>query len=133
MTRTCIDTNIYVAFKQNNREVVGLLQTYDFIGIDVTVIAELYAGFRMGARESVNRKDFALFLESPRVQFLPHEELTAEYYALIVKQLRDKGRPIPTNDIWIAANAMHHGIPLLTLDEHFREIDGLLLIDINRQ
>ncbi len=130
MNGACLDTNIYAAFKQGNRDIAALLRTFDVIGVDVTVIAELYTGFRLGERESVNRRELALFLESPRVRLLSHEELTAEYYALVVKQLRDKGRPIPTNDIWIAANAMHHGLPLLTLDGHFSEIEGLLLVDL---
>jgi tRNA(fMet)-specific endonuclease VapC len=132
VNRACLDTNIYVAFKQNDREIVSLLRTFDFIGIDATVLAELYAGFRMGLKESANRKDLSLFLESPRVYILSHEEPTAEYYALVVKQLRDKGRPIPTNDVWIAANAIQRGLPLLTLDDHFKEIDGLLLVGIER-
>jgi predicted nucleic acid-binding protein len=47
---------------------------------------------------------------------------------LIVKRLKAKGRPIPTNDIWIAANAMKHGLALYSLDTHFEEIEGLLLL-----
>jgi len=41
--------------------------------------------------------------------------------------LRDKGRPIPSNDLWIAATSLRHGLALATLDTHFKEIDGLLL------
>ncbi|MHB0980923.1 MAG: PIN domain-containing protein [Thermoleophilia bacterium] len=42
-------------------------------------------------------------------------------------RLRRKGRPIPTNDLWIAAGAFEHGVPLLTRDDHFRHVDGLLV------
>ena len=68
------------------------------------------------------------FLNSPRVEMLLHDLETAEYYALIVKRLRAKGRPIPTNDIWIAANAMKHGLALYSFDNHFEEIEGLVLL-----
>lgn len=56
---------------------------------------------------------------------LQHSLETAEYYALIVKNLKIKGRPIPSNDIWIAANAMKHGMALYSFDRHFDQIDGL--------
>lgn len=48
-------------------------------------------------------------------------------YAEVDVLLRQKGRPIPRNDVWIAAIALEHGMHLLTLDEHFREIPLLLI------
>ena len=67
------------------------------------------------------------FLNSPRVEILLHDLETADFYALVVKTLKSKGRPIPTNDIWIAANAMRHGLALYSSDRHFEEVEGLLL------
>jgi tRNA(fMet)-specific endonuclease VapC len=125
--RVAIDTNIYAAFKSNDANVVKVFRNSDFIGVDMAVIAELYSGFSLGTREEDNRRDLEAFLDSPRVAILPHVIETAEYYALIVKKLKAKGRPIPTNDIWIAANAMKHGLALYSFDGHFEEIDGLLL------
>jgi len=128
MRRVAIDTNIYAAFKNNDENVVEVFRNCDLIGVDITVIAELFSGFFLGGREKKNRKEFEAFLNSPRVELLPHDLETAEYYALIVKKLRAKGRPIPTNDIWIAANAIKHGMALYSFDSHFEEIDGLLLL-----
>jgi predicted nucleic acid-binding protein len=68
------------------------------------------------------------FLENKRVSILYPAFETADFYAAIVKQLKLKGRPIPTNDILIAANAMRLGLSLYSFDAHFKEIDGLLLI-----
>ncbi len=51
---------------------------------------------------------------------------TAEWFAEIKQNLRTKGKPIPINDVWIAAHAMEHGAALLSYDSHFEEIDGLL-------
>lgn len=128
MRRLSIDTNIYVAFKNNVTDVVEVFGTCDVIGVDIAVIAELYAGFSLGAKEPKNRRELEAFLNAPRVEVLAHDLDTAEFYALIVKKLKAKGKPIPSNDIWIAANALKHGMALYSFDRHFEEIDGLLLL-----
>lgn len=50
---------------------------------------------------------------------------TSQQYGKIKNGLRVKGRPIPENDIWIAAICKQHGLTLISRDEHFKEIDGL--------
>jgi tRNA(fMet)-specific endonuclease VapC len=50
---------------------------------------------------------------------------TGKFYGMVRKQLKDKGRPIPENDIWIAAIALQHNLTLLTDDQHFHEVDRL--------
>jgi len=128
MRRIAIDTNIYTSFKCNDQRVVEAFRDCDLIGVDIAVIAELFSGFSLGAKEKKNRQELETFLNSPRVEVLLHDLETADYYALIVKRLKAKGRPIPTNDIWIAANTMKHGLALYSLDKHFEEIEGLLLL-----
>lgn len=127
MRRVLVDTNIYVAFKRGNNSVAKAFKNVDFIGIDITVLAELYAGFAGGNRNSRNREELESFLRSPRVIICNHDTSTAEFYANIIFSLRRKGRPIPTNDVWIAATAMKMGLALYTFDTHFAEIGGLLL------
>lgn len=51
---------------------------------------------------------------------------TAERFALIQRILQDSGRPIPTNDMWIAASAMEHGLRLVTADVHYKAIPMIL-------
>ena len=128
MRRLSIDTNVYVAFKNNEADTIEVFRACDSIGVDIAVIAELYAGFSLGSREAKNRRELEAFLNAPRVEMLEHDLETADYYALIVKKLKARGKPIPTNDIWIAANALRHGMALYSFDRHFREIDGLLLV-----
>ena len=128
MRRVLIDTNIYTAFKRNHPAVVQSFKHLDFIGIDVTVLAELYAGFKGGKRETINVKELEDFLNTHRVHILYHDEITAEFYANIFNVLMNKGKPVPTKDIWIAASSMQNGLALFTLDlQHFREIEGLVL------
>jgi tRNA(fMet)-specific endonuclease VapC len=128
MRRIAIDTNVYTAFKCNDQAVIKAFRDCDLIGVDITVVAELFSGFFLGGKEKKNREELEGFLNSPRVELLPHDLETAEYYALIVRRLKAKGRPIPTNDIWIAASAMKHGLALYSFDTHFQEIEGLLLL-----
>ena len=52
--------------------------------------------------------------------------MTADRFGRIAAALREKGRPIPTNDVWIAAHAMESGAELITYDRHFGFIDGLV-------
>jgi predicted nucleic acid-binding protein len=52
---------------------------------------------------------------------------TAERYAVILNSLWKAGTPIPTNDIWIAATAMQHGLHLLTTDGHYQEVSQIIV------
>ena len=67
------------------------------------------------------------FLLRERVREISVTSETSDFYAHILKGLRQKGKPIPTNDIWIAAQAMENGSAVATSDRHFEEIDGLVL------
>ena len=86
---------------------------------------ELLAGFSVGKQEANNLRELQQFLETPRVKLLSSNEMTAKYYAMIYKQLRTQGKPIPTNDMWIAATAIQHHLVLLSYDKHFLNIEGL--------
>lgn len=127
MQQLIIDTNIYAAFKRNDPVVLGILRQAETIAVNTIVLGELLAGFKGGHKEALNRKELDLFLDTPRVQFCAVEETTAEFFALIFNNLKQAGKPIPVNDIWIAASAMQHGWTLLTLDSHFSHITGLSL------
>lgn len=127
MRKILIDTNVYVSFKRRDENIGTELKQVDYIGIEVTVLAELYAGFKFGNREKENRKNIEAFIDTPRVEILKHDLITAEYYSKIYLDLRKNGTPIPTNDIWIAAVAMQHGLALFTLDKHFNSVDGLIV------
>jgi tRNA(fMet)-specific endonuclease VapC len=120
-----LDTSAYTAFKQGQADVVALLAAADTVLLSSTVLGELLAGFAAGTRESKNRAELAQFMNSPRVETVPVTADTADSYALIYAGLRRKGKPIPTNDMWIAASALEHAAGLLTLDAHFSHIDGL--------
>ncbi len=125
MRSIVLDTNAYVAFKRGDDKIVAVIQRCPDLLICTTVLGELLAGFAAGTREARNREELSVFMQSPRVRTVVCGEITADNYALVFAALRRKGRPIPTNDLWIAASALEQGAGLLTLDLHFAEIDGL--------
>jgi tRNA(fMet)-specific endonuclease VapC len=127
MKRVIIDTNFYAAFKRNDAKAVNLLKEVDYIGINAVILGELFAGFRCGNKERQNRVELDQFLDSPRVYTVILDDETSEFYAQVFSELRLKGRPIPSNDLWLAASALQHGLALATYDEHFSQISGLLL------
>jgi len=127
MKQLLIDTNVYVAFKRNKPDVIELFQQAENIAVNTIVLGELLAGFKGGLRETANRNELDQFLDSPRVTFFSLDESSADFFALVFNNLKQAGKPIPTNDIWIAASAMQHGRTLATLDSHFSYIAGLSL------
>lgn len=127
MKRILVDTNVYAAFKRNDAATVATFRVVEYIGVNIVVLGELFSGFKGGSKELQNKKELEEFLDSPRVGLIALDEETAEFYARIYWDLKKKGAPIPTNDIWIAASAMRHSLSLFTYDDHFNNIDGLIL------
>jgi tRNA(fMet)-specific endonuclease VapC len=122
-----LDTNAYSAFKQGQPEAVEVLQHAPNISFDSIVIGELLSGFASGTREAKNRQELEEFCSSRRVQRFLVDDDTAEHYARISSKLRRRGRPVPTNDMWIAASAFQHDLAVFTYDPHFQYIDGLAI------
>jgi tRNA(fMet)-specific endonuclease VapC len=128
MRRLLIDTNIYSYALRGDDGVVEVLRKAEQIGFSVISIGELLSGFKGGGREQKNREELENFLDSPRVVVYSVDEDTSEFYAEILNNLREIGRPVPTNDIWIAAVAFQNGLKLFTKDNHFKAIAGLSLV-----
>jgi len=128
MKSILIDTNIYTHALRGEQETISVLQQVQEIGICSISIGELLSGFKAGTWEKKNREELAEFLDAPRVKIFGIDEDTAEFYATILDELRKKGKPVPTNDIWIASVAFQYGFPLFTKDRHFEQISGLILV-----
>jgi tRNA(fMet)-specific endonuclease VapC len=121
-----LDTSAYSALMRGQAEVVDRVRRVEEIVLSTVVAGELLFGFRAGARSDENQRQFRRFLDSPYVSVLPVSLVTADRFARIGASLRAKGRPIPTNDMWIAAHAQESGAELLSADEHFAAVDGLV-------
>ena len=124
--RVMIDTNAYSSFKRGNRDTIEALAKADEILVPAIVLGELRAGFHGGNRENDNLIELEEFLASPRVSVHSLGEGTSIFYAEIYLSLRAAGKPIPTNDLWIAAAILETGSILLSGDTHFDAVHGLI-------
>ena len=121
-----LDTNAYSRLKWGDSALASLVRQAERIVFSVVVVGELQYGFRRGTRYERNIAVLDDFLANPYVGLLPVGSVTADRFGRIAAALREKGRPIPTNDVWIAAHAMESGAELISYDRHFGFIDGLV-------
>jgi tRNA(fMet)-specific endonuclease VapC len=123
--RILLDTNAYSALVEGQPEIGVHVREAEEVLISTVVLGELLFGFHNGSRYEQNRRVLDRFLREPRVQIVTLTITTAERFGEIFASLRKRGKPIPTNDIWIAAQAVETRSGLLSFDSHFREVDGL--------
>jgi tRNA(fMet)-specific endonuclease VapC len=128
MRPIALDTNTYVGFKRGDPTCAEVILQSKRLLISTTVLAELLAGFTCGDREARNREELRRFLAVDSVQVIPLGLETADSYALLYRNLRQQGTPIPSNDLWIAASCLEHGVPLFSFDAHFERVPGLRLV-----
>lgn len=126
-----LDSNAYSALMRGHTEVTQHVRQAERVILSAIVAGELIHGFRYGSRYEENRQLFQDFLRNDHVSFVPVTLGTADLFGRIATSLREKGRPIPTNDMWIAAHAMETGANLISEDGHFKEIDGLFWIKLS--
>jgi tRNA(fMet)-specific endonuclease VapC len=127
MTRVILDTSAYSAFMRGHPGVKRILQQVDEIYLNPVILGELFSGFFRGKHRRKNEAELERFRSSPRVRMLDLDEETAVRYAVILNSLRDAGTPIPTNDIWISASAMQHGLRIVTADTHYDKVAQVLV------
>ena len=131
--RVLLDSNAYSHLKRGHRRIVDIVRNSEAILLPPVVVGELLYGFRCGSRTERNARELRAFLETPRVSVAAMSLVTADRYSRVAAALRGKGRPIPTNDIWIAAHAMETGADLVSYDRHFDHVDGLAWIHLSTE
>ena len=100
---------------------------YDIIYIPTIVIGELAFGFENSERKDENFKILEDFLSQPQIVIVEIDQKIALKYGSIKYDLKNRGKPIPMNDIWIAACAKAKHLPLMSLDKHFENVRELRL------
>jgi len=119
------DTNSITALRLGNSMVLKSLEEAELVFLSVIVLGELLYGYKNGTKERENLIFLDTLIAKPRVKMLPITAETAKVYADLRLELKRLGQPIPTNDLWIASQAIESGTVLLSNDEHFRHILGL--------
>jgi len=125
MDIVALDTNIAVDVLNGKSAVIELLQQFESICLPVTVSGELLFGAKNSANRARNEPRYQAFITS--CVLLDINALVADTYAEVRLQLKQAGRPIPENDIWIAALCITYDVPLVSRDQHFEYVTGLQL------
>ena len=115
-----LDTNALSALLDGDPGLVALLQ-----GVDVQTVPAIVLGeYRYGVMRSRFRDELQAIVDEfeAEARVLAVDSRTARYYASLRHALRQRGTPVPENDLWIAALSRQHQLPLVTRDEHFGRI-----------
>jgi len=118
-----LDTNALSAFADGVSPVVQQIASAEELHIPVIALGEYHFGIGTSRR----RREYEVWLAQGRAfwNVLPAVEETATHYASIRQQLKKAGTPLPANDVWIAALARQHDLPILSNDIHFDAVPGL--------
>lgn len=126
MKKVLLDTNAYTALRRGDESILDVLGRAETVFMSAIVLGELHAGFKGGGKEAVNRRELEEFNSRPSVRILHVTQETAEIFGTIKHRLKTAGTPIPINDVWIASHATEAGAFLITSDDHFDAVPGIL-------
>ena len=118
-----LDTNALSAAADGDQGVLKVVAQAEQIAVPVIVLGE----YRLGIAQSRRRKDYEEWLRAwvAAVTVLDVDQETTYQYARIGLELKKIGKPIPSNDLWIAASCRQHSLPLLSRDRHFDLVPGI--------
>ena len=122
-----VDTNALSAAADDDPAVIAILTRAGQMAIPVIVLGEYRYGIAQSRHCATYENWLTALLRDCAV--LDINEPTTQHYAEITLDLRRKGKPIPTNDLWIAALCRQHSLPLLSRDRHFDQVTGLKRIE----
>jgi tRNA(fMet)-specific endonuclease VapC len=122
-----LDTNIVIDLFKGDKKIFSFLDKQQTVYTATAVLGELYLGAYRSTQEQRHLREIKDFLL--RCTVLSADDVTADNYGRIKAALLKKGKPIPENDMWIAATAMQHQLPLYTNDKHFGEVESIVLVD----
>jgi len=121
--RYLLDTNIVIGILSKNQYILQKIEKLNEVYIPITTIGELYYGAFKSQKTQKNLESINALIDNSNI--LGDDVETAKIYGEIKNNLKQKGRPIPENDIWIAAISIFNELTLITEDEHFKEVSHL--------
>ena len=121
--RYLLDTNVAIRILNGELNLEARRGSRSEVFLCLTVVGELHFGAEKSGRPGTNRSRIDRLIEL--CPLAPQGLDTARFYGTIKKRLQEKGRPIPENDIWIAATAVQHDLAVATRDPHFDYVENL--------
>jgi len=118
-----LDTNALSAYLGGSPEVAELISDARVLAIPVIVAGEFTFGIAQSRHRHAYERSLQRMLD--RCEVLSIEVETTRHYAAIRLELKLAGKPIPANDLWIAALSRQHAMPVITRDAHFESVPGL--------
>jgi tRNA(fMet)-specific endonuclease VapC len=125
--RFLLDTNIIIALLEGDEAVLSNLDLAPAVFVPAVALGELFFGAVKSGRPSENTARVERFASGRTIVSADFD--VAREYGRLKHYLKKKGRPLPENDIWIAAAAKCHGMVLVTRDRHFHEVEDLPTAD----
>ena len=133
MSRYCLDTSGYIEFLRGDTRAVGAIDRASWIGFPTIALGELYTGFSLSGQPEGEAARLRDFLAHPVVERIPADDEVAHEYGQLVAELRTACKPLPANDIWIAASAARTSSVVLTCDSHFTRIARVGCVVLRRE
>jgi tRNA(fMet)-specific endonuclease VapC len=121
--KALLDTNVVIGLFAGDPSIMSSLERKTDVFLCVPVLGELRYGALASARVEQNLARLDEF--SNAISVLSCDSQTAAFYSAVKFDLRTKGRPVPENDVWIAAIARQHQLTLLSRDSHFQFMEAL--------
>jgi tRNA(fMet)-specific endonuclease VapC len=126
MNGSILDTNVITRLLDNNPAAISLVYKIDNIFTSIVVVGELYFAAANSSKSESNFKNFQEALAC--MEIISIDDAVCMSYAEIKLELKKKGKPIPDNDIWIAACAHAKNLSVATFDQHFSEISQIRVL-----
>lgn len=123
-----LDTNILIAYLAADPAVTRGVHAAALVYVPAIALGELDYGARKSGRVAENVARVDTLAATNMLTMLACDAGTAPHYGEIKMALRRAGTPIPQNDIWIAALARQHALPLASRDAHFQRIADLDIV-----
>jgi len=124
-TRYLLDSNVIIDHIGGFRRLPDVVAKSEIILLSQIAVGETKVGLDDSRRGHRQRVALEAFFHLPNVVNVMLTSATTELYAKVFRSLREAGRPIPVNDIWLAAQALEHGAVLVTNDRHFEAVANL--------
>jgi predicted nucleic acid-binding protein len=128
VSRGLADTTVFIA-RESGRALDEAAMP-DEIAVSVITVGELRAGVLAAADVRTRDRRLATLTVALGLDPVPVDGDVAEAWARLRVLLREAGARMPVNDSWIAATAVALGVPVVTRDDDYVELDDLPVVKV---